>query len=78
MILGSILGGPAKFMESVDFHSAASNEKHAAFTEFLAIYGRSYASKSEINDRFGVFSANFDEIKAHNSRPESGFEMGIN
>jgi len=34
--------------------------------QFLAKYGRSYASKEDVNHRFETFSKNFDEIGAHN------------
>ena len=42
-------------------HSSLS-EKHTAFAEFIAQYGRSYASKDTAEQRFNVFSANYDKI----------------
>lgn len=34
--------------------------------QFLAKYGKTYATKSEINSKFEVFSKNYDAIKEHN------------
>ena len=38
------------------------HEKMAAFTEFIAMYGRSYAAKEEHESRFSIFSENVDSI----------------
>jgi len=53
-------------------------EKRAAFAEYLATYGRSYASKSEIDSRFDIFSQNYDHIMQHNANPDRGYEKAIN
>ena len=46
---------------------------------FLAKYGKTYATKSDVNTRFAVFSDNFDRIQAHNSiQAGEKFKMGIN
>ena len=52
-------------------------EKQQAFMQFLAKYGRSYASKEDVNHRFNTFSANYDHIQAHNEQNEH-FKMTIN
>ena len=52
-------------------------EKQIAFMQFLAKYGKTYASKSDMGSRFEIFSANFDKIKAHNSQ-EDAYKMGVN
>ncbi len=46
--------------------------------QFLAKYGKMYASKSDMSSRFQIFAENFDRIQAHNSAPEGRFKMGIN
>jgi hypothetical protein len=51
-------------------------EKQAAFAEFIAKHGRSYASKDHAEERFSIFSQNFDAIKAHNAL--GTFEKGVN
>ena len=56
-------------------------EKHLAFADFIARYGRSYASKTEVDTRFEIFANNFDDIKAHNEQFEAGktlFQKGVN
>jgi len=46
--------------------------------QFLAKYGKMYATKSDLNSRFEVFSQTYDKIKEHNSAPIERFQMGIN
>lgn len=52
-------------------------EKEAAFINFLARYGKTYASKGDMAGRFEVFSQNYDAVQAHNSAGER-YQMGIN
>ena len=52
-------------------------EKQIAFMQFLAKYGKTYASKSDMGSRLKIFLANFDKIKAHNSQ-EDAYKMGVN
>ncbi len=68
-------GGPAKFAGKlvVEF-----DDKRAAFADFLATYGRSYASKSEIDIRYSIFSKNYEHIQNHNSSPNRGYEKVLN
>jgi len=47
----------------------------------MARYGRSYASKTEVDTRFEIFANNYDDIKAHNEQFEAGttlFQKGVN
>jgi hypothetical protein len=39
-----------------------NSEKQVAFMHFLAKYGKTYGTKSDVNSRFAVFSDNFDRI----------------
>ena len=54
------------------------NEKTQAFMQFLAKYGKMYATKSDLNTRFEVFSQSYDKVKEHNSVQIERFQMGIN
>jgi len=45
--------------------------------QFLSKYGRSYASKEDVNHRFDTFSANYDKINEHNAQSEH-LKMAIN
>ena len=49
-----------------------------AFIQFIAKYGRAYASKYELPERYKVFKKNYDMIMAHNSRSDVTFKMGLN
>lgn len=44
---------------------------------FLAQYGKTYATKSDLNTRFDIFSQNYDHIEEHNSNNEH-FKKAIN
>ena len=46
--------------------------------QFLAKYGKMYATKSDLNSRFEVFSQTYDKVKEHNSAQIERFQMGIN
>jgi hypothetical protein len=35
--------------------------------QFLAKYGKMYATKSDLNSRFEVFSQTYDKVKEHNT-----------
>jgi hypothetical protein len=43
-------------------------EKQLAFAEFLAVHGRSYASRDVMNSKFETFSSNLDHIHSHNAQ----------
>ena len=45
---------------------------------FLASYGKTYASKSHLHTRYQTFASNYKKIKEHNSNAEKTHEMGIN
>ena len=46
--------------------------------QFLAKYGKMYATKSDLNSRFEAFSQTYDKVKEHNSANTERFQMGIN
>jgi hypothetical protein len=48
------------------------------FMQFVARYGRSYASKSDFDVRFEIFAANLAAIEDHNSQDEITHTKGIN
>lgn len=53
-------------------------DTHMAFQEFLVKFGRSYASKNEIDQRFDIFTENFETINNHNSKSDATFKMEVN
>lgn len=44
---------------------------------FLAKYGKTYASKHDVNHRYETFSKNYDKIEDHNAKSEH-FKMAVN
>ena len=73
-----LLGGPSKFsLDKVDTNHDLQS-KQAAFAQFIAEYGRSYASKETAEQRFKIFSQNYDKIMTHNADPSKTYEMGLN
>jgi len=56
-----------------------SKEIEAEFIKFIAKYGRSYASKDQMSQRFEVFKQNYEVIEAHNRLGDAvPFTMGVN
>ena len=53
--------------DGLAFYGSNMDEKHTAFLQFLAKYGKTYATKSDMGSRFKTFSDNYDLIQAHNS-----------
>jgi len=49
-----------------------------AYLDFIAVHGRSYASKDEIDHRYNIFEQNYLEIMEHNSIPNAQFEIEVN
>lgn len=45
--------------------------------QFLAQYGKTYATKNHMNSKFQIFSKNYKAIKEHNSQGHD-YEMGVN
>ena len=64
-----------KFMQF--YGDSVHEEKQQAFMQFLAKFGKTYASKSDMGSRFEVFSQNYDRIQAHNSQSDA-YKMGVN
>lgn len=58
--------------------SSLNPEHEGAFVNFIAKFGRTYASKDEYPRRFEIFAANLKKILAHNANPEATFLMGVN
>lgn len=59
------------------FAEGGNLETEQAFMQFLAQYGKTYASKTHINTRYQNFVNNFKAIREHNSQGHD-YEMGIN
>ncbi len=56
----------------------SENHLRAEFMQFLARYGRSYASKSDFDIRYEIFASNLAAIEEHNSNTGMTFTKGIN
>ena len=48
-----------------------------AFISFVGTYGRSYASKQHLDERYGIFKENLTKIEKHNSS-DAPFRMAVN
>jgi len=58
---------------------ALQKELEGEFVRFVATYGKSYASKTEMPSRFEQFAKNYMLIKEHNARgDEVTFKMALN
>ena len=58
---------------------ALQKELEGEFVRFVATYGKSYASKTEVPSRFEQFAKNYMLIKEHNARGEEvTFKMAVN
>ena len=58
---------------------ALQKELETEFVRFIATYGKSYASKTEVPSRFEQFAKNYMMIKEHNARgDEVTFRMAVN
>jgi len=47
-------------------------EEYSAFSQFIAKYGRSYATINEHEGKFETFRTNYRDIKEHNQRHAAG------
>ena len=58
---------------------ALQRELESEFVRFIATYGKSYASKTEVPTRFEQFARNYLMIKEHNAKgKEVSFTMAVN
>lgn len=50
-----------------------------AYINFIAEYGRQYATRDHANERYSVFKKNYEQIRAHNKHEQvMPFVMGVN
>jgi len=59
----------------VDIDSAPAD---VAFAQFVRDYGKVYASPGDTFKRFGIFRANLEKIRSHNSLFGRTYDMGVN
>lgn len=64
-------------IQSLFTENTSYSEEQFAFMQFVAQYGKTYGTKSDINSRFEIFAENFRRMKAHNSHSTT-YQMGIN
>lgn len=55
-----------------------TQEDDFAFIQFIAKYGKSYASKNEHMKRAEIFKANMQMIREENLKGENAFTLGVN
>jgi hypothetical protein len=78
LAVAALLSGSAP-SQGVNFIGSSSNiEVEQAYVEFLAKYGKTYSSKTELTTNFDYFAKNYELVKAHNSRPDRLFTMELN
>ena len=66
-------------VSALETHLLAESEEYEAFMKFVAKFGKTYASHSDHNSKFQVFSQNYRRVKAHNESPANhSYKLGIN
>ena len=61
------------------FQNVNESDIEKAFIDFIAKYGRSYASKTELPARYEAFKQNYLTIQNHNSKGSKHiFSLAIN
>lgn len=75
--IGAFLANPMPSASGMNFLSVEGSEVEQAFIQHIALYGKSYTSKSEYPFRFELFAKNFKMVQEHNSKPQSMYKMGL-
>lgn len=60
------------------FLAAGQSEVEHNFLNYLAKYGKNYATKEELAYRFEIFSTNYHRVMQHNMQNEETHSLGIN
>ncbi len=55
-----------------------NKEIEEAFVQYIAKYGKTYASKEEVTKRFDNFARSYKIIQKHNQGSQRSFEMELN
>lgn len=55
-----------------------NKEIEEAFVQYIAKYGKTYASKEEVTKRFDNFARSYKIIQNHNHGSERSFQMELN
>lgn len=55
-----------------------NKEIEEAFVQYIAKYGKTYASKEEVTKRFGNFARSYKIIQNYNHGNERSFQMELN
>ena len=74
---------PGNQSVETDLANAAEKKLKNEYLRFVAEYGKQYATKEHMDERFAIFKKNYAKIEEHNrSIDEEGrsppFEMGVN
>ena len=57
---------------------AENKEIEEAFIQFIARFGKSYASKEEVTKGFANFVKTYEIVQLHNQREDKTFDMELN
>jgi hypothetical protein len=60
------------------FLTESQSDVEVAFVQFIAKYGKTYASKSDLDMRFENFKRAYNLINEHNAQPDITYTMAIN
>jgi hypothetical protein len=55
-----------------------NKEIEEAFVQYIAKYGKTYASKEEVTKRFDNFARSYKIIQKHNQGSQRSFQMELN
>jgi hypothetical protein len=60
-----------------NLYSAPTSQVMKEFMHFMAVYGRNYNSKYDMDARYKIFADNYVEIEKHNSLSEKTYTLAV-
>jgi len=77
-VLLLLFAGKIELSNWIFLTGAENKEIELAFIQYIARYGKTYASKEEVSRRFINFARSYKLVQMHNQQEDNSFKLELN
>ena len=77
-VLLLLFAGKIELSNGIFLTGAENKEIELAFIQYIARYGKTYASKEEVSRRFNNFARSYNLVQMHNQQEDNSFKLELN
>jgi len=77
-VLLLLFAGKIELKSGVFLTGVENKEIEEAFIQYIARYGKTYASKEEVSRRFNNFARSYNLVQMHNQQEDNSFKLELN